>query len=388
MTPAKAPLRVVLVTHYFPEHRGGVERIAGELALRLAAAGVAEIHWYASDCDRPPPPTPRLATFPQHSWNFAERRLGVPYPVWSLASLRRLTRACQAADVVHLHDCLYVPTLAAFAAARRASRPVVVTQHVGHVPYRNPLLSALHEAANRTLGRIVLGGAERAIFESESVLKYFGGFVHYRAAPMLVENGVDTDVFKPAADSERSLLREHLGLPTDRPLLLFLGRFVEKKGLPVLRELAARLPQAHWVFAGWGPLDPGQWSQPNVSVVRRPTPEDLPPVYQAADLLVLPSVGEGMPLSVQEAMACGTPALVGTETAAGSPQARAVLLAEPATGADTAERWAARLRAILAAPNHLAALRAQVAMFARQHWSWEACARRYSEILWDCARPL
>lgn len=386
MTPAKAPLRVVLVTHYFPEHRGGVERIAGELALRLVAAGVARIDWYASDCDRPPPPAPRLEAFPQRSWNFAERRLGVPYPVWSPAALRRLARACQAADVVHLHDCLYVPSLAAFAAARRAKRPVVVTQHVGHVPYRNPLLSALHHLANRWLGRAVLGGADRTIFESQSVLEYFARFVRYRAAPTLIENGVDTEAFKPATAAERALVRQRIGVPANRPLLLFVGRFVEKKGLPVLRELTERLQDAHWLFAGWGPLDPGDWSRPNVTVLRRPQPRDLPALYHAADLLVLPSVGEGMPLSVQEAMACGTPALVGTETAAGSPHATGVLLAEPAAGTDTAERWAARLQSLLAAPDRLVALRAEAAAYAREHWSWEACASRYAEILWACAR--
>ena len=61
-----------------------------------------------------------------------------------------------------------------------------------------------------------------------------------------------------------------------------------------------------------------------MSVHRNLSQAELPPLYQAADLLVLPSVGEGFPLVVQEAMACGTPALVGDETAAGCPEAGAV----------------------------------------------------------------
>jgi glycosyltransferase involved in cell wall biosynthesis len=375
------PLRVILVTHYYPAHRGGVERIAGQLAQRLAAAGVARIEWHASDCDAAPATAPTLHAVPARSCNIAERRLGFPYPLWTPAALRRLARACRDADVVHLHDCLYLPSLFAFVAARRAGRAVLVTQHIGHVPYRNPLLRVAQRAANRVLGAWVLGGADQVVFESETVRAYFARFVRFRTPAALVQNGVDTELFRPATPAARHELRKNLGMPAATPVLLFLGRFVEKKGLPVLRELAERLTRAHWLFAGWGPLDPLGWGLPNVTVVHSPASDRLGALYQAADLLVLPSVGEGFPLSVQEAMACGTPALVGTETAAGCPQAEGVLLAERTGTPDTVERWAARLQSLLASPQALEELRPRVARFAREHWSWEQCVARYASLL-------
>ncbi|HXL76596.1 MAG TPA: glycosyltransferase, partial [Burkholderiales bacterium] len=128
------PLRITLVTHYYPAHRGGVERVAGQLAERLARAGVAKIDWHASDCDASPPAAPGLSATPAPGWNALERAMGVPYPLWSSAALHRLVRACSESDVVHLHDCLYFPNVVAFLAARRARRPVLVTQHIGHVP--------------------------------------------------------------------------------------------------------------------------------------------------------------------------------------------------------------------------------------------------------------
>jgi glycosyltransferase involved in cell wall biosynthesis len=164
------------------------------------------------------------------------------------------------------------------------------------------------------------------------------------------------------------------------------GRFVEKKGLGVLQELTERVSRAHWLFAGWGPLDPASWRRSNVTVVNRPAAGELAPLYQAADLFVLPSVGEGFPLAVQEAMACGTPALIGQETAAGCPEAGELLLGEPAGADDTAARWAARIEALLASPPALEALRPRVASFAREHWSWARCVERYAAIFSNAIR--
>ncbi|HEX4928025.1 MAG TPA: glycosyltransferase family 4 protein [Burkholderiales bacterium] len=376
-------MRLALVTHYYPAHGGGIELVAAQLAGRLASGDAIAIAWHASDCD-PPPAIAGVRCVPGHACNAIERRSGVPYPLWSLRGLKQVARAASTADVVHIHDCLYLPNLAAFAAARRAGRPVLVTQHVGLVPFRNRLLRALLSAAYRVLGRAVLGRATRVVFVSDSVRRYFADFVKFQAPPQLVENGVDTTQFHPVDEARRQALRSRWAVPVQAPLLVFVGRFVEKKGLRLLRGLAQRLSQARWLFAGAGPLDPAQWGLANVEVVRGRRGAALAELYQAADLLVLPSSGEGFPLVVQEAMACGTPALIASETAVGCPGAGALLLAEEVSGPDALERWERRLRELTAGKATLERLRPAVAAYAAEAWSWERCTERYAALLHQC----
>jgi glycosyltransferase involved in cell wall biosynthesis len=329
----------------------------------------------------PPPDARGLRCVPARASNLVERAMGFPFPLWSPASLLRLWRAARDCDVVHIHDCLYLPSFVAWFAAAVARRPVVITQHIGHIPFRNPVLRVILAGANRLLGKLLLGSASQTVFVSSAVLRYFEGFVRFRRQPLHIANGVDTGIFHPAEERERIRLRAKLAGDPARPLLLFAGRFVEKKGLRRLHRLARDIQHAHWIFAGWGPLDPSQWRLPNVSVYHDLRQEQLVPLYQAADLLVLPSVGEGFPLVVQEAMACGTPALVGEETAAGCPGAGDLLLREPVGEDDAAQRWRTRLETLLSGEDALRSLRPRVAEFARATWSWDLTAQRYGEIL-------
>jgi len=91
---------VLLVTHYFSTHRGGVELIAAALARQLVVAKGWTITWMASDADRNPENLPAtVQTLPATSWNGLERRLGVPWPVWSPWSLVPLWREVGRAGV-------------------------------------------------------------------------------------------------------------------------------------------------------------------------------------------------------------------------------------------------------------------------------------------------
>jgi glycosyltransferase involved in cell wall biosynthesis len=372
-------MRVLLVTHYYPEHRGGVEIIAGQLARRLAGRGI-ELVWAASHCD-PPPAWAGVTALPIRSWNGLEKRLGIPLPIWSLGGLRRVARAVEQADIVHLHDSLYLGNLIAYLAARRRQIPVIVTQHIGLVPYRNRALRGLMTLANHTVGRLTLGGCDKVVFYSDEVRSYFARFTRFRESPQMISNGVDRDLFFPSDVLDRQALRARLGLTADRPCVLFVGRFVEKKGLPVLHRLAEHFPQYDWLFIGWGPDEPAQWRLPHVRQIGSATQQEVADYYRAADLLVLPSVGEGFPLVIQEALSCGLPVLTSVETARACPGIELVAwTCEP-----TFEALSQLLPRILGERAEVAARRQAAARFSAERWDWDRSVERYRQLYEACA---
>jgi glycosyltransferase involved in cell wall biosynthesis len=136
-----------------------------------------------------------------------------------------------------------------------------------------------------------------------------------RPAPVSF-TGIDSGIFRPPESSaEKARLRAERGFAPDRPVLLYVGRFVETKGLDLLRDIAARRPELEVVMAGWGPLDPETWSLPNVRVLRGLAGATLAELYRSADVFVLPSPSESLSLVVREAMACGLPVVCSEATA-------------------------------------------------------------------------
>lgn len=366
-------IRLLLVTHYYPEHRGGVEIVAGALARRLARRGDIGITWLASG-GTDGEDIEGVRRIPAAAWNITERRLGFPYPLWSPGALAGLSRHVRETDVIHLHDCLYAGNVAAYLWARHHRKPVVVTQHIGSVPYSNPALRGALGAANRALGRLVLGGCDQAVFISPRVQRYFERFVRFRRPPVYLANGVDRSVFSPADQPTRQALRERLGFRPEEVVRLFVGRFVEKKGLGLLHQLAAARAADRWVFIGWGPEDPGAWLLPNVQVVGALPQSAIADYYRAADLLVLPSRGEGFPLVVQEAMACGLPAMISTDTMEGAPDAAEVIAGVPVA----MPAWNEALDRFDADPGP-GSRRQRVAAFAAR-WDWDAVADAYRAL--------
>lgn len=296
-----------------PPHNGGVERVADLLSRRYAEAG-DEVTWIAT---APPSPSGtfttndgrRLIRVP--ATNLLETWSGIPYPVPAPTYLATVVRAVRWSDIVHVHDCLYLTSIAAVAAAGR--RPVLITQHVGRVSF-GPIVDPIESLAYRTIGRWVARHAALIAFASSGVRDWWLRSVSRRGPTVVIPNGIDIARFRPADPTERRAARRELGVGTDAPLALFVGRLVPRKHVRVAMDAVRSVPPWHLVVVGDGP-DAADVAHPSATHLRSVAYDRMPLAYRAADAFVLPSVGEGAPLALLEALASGLPSIVSTDAA-------------------------------------------------------------------------
>jgi glycosyltransferase involved in cell wall biosynthesis len=129
----------------------------------------------------------------------------------------------------------------------------------------------------------------------------------------VVPNGADSGVFSSVSKDQA---RTKLGLPLQQEILLFVGRLVEIKQIPVLLQAVRQLSRSnmHLYLVGDGELRGELMATAQqlgvaerCSFVGSRSHEEIPLWLSAADCFVLCSRMEGSPTVLPEAMMCGVP---------------------------------------------------------------------------------
>jgi glycosyltransferase involved in cell wall biosynthesis len=152
-------MRILVCSAYFESHRGGIEIVAGRLAREFGSLGHS-VSWLSADARSPPARTGAGGrAVPLRASNVSKRWLQIPQPIPGLRAFGVIKREVARADVVHLHDVLYLVHLLALMSARWHGKPVVLTQDIDASPYRNRVLRLMMRAMIRLLTRQMLAGA-------------------------------------------------------------------------------------------------------------------------------------------------------------------------------------------------------------------------------------
>jgi glycosyltransferase involved in cell wall biosynthesis len=244
------------------------------------------------------------------------RRSANPLALWRSYSALRHMLSAEKFDLVHVHTP--VAALAGRVAAWRTGVPkIVYTAHGFYFHEHMPAAKrGLHIGLEWLAGRatdLLLTQAE----EDAATARRLGlarGPIH------AIGNGSDPGRFRPAlpAETTRAAIRAALGTPSDRPVILMVGRLVAEKGYSELVEAMRNVDAELWIVGerlasdhadGIAAALAAAQSDPVLKTRIRLLGyrSDVPDLLRAADIFTLPSHREGMPRSIVEAMLTGLP---------------------------------------------------------------------------------
>lgn len=305
-------MNVLIVSHLALPHVGGVENLV-DLEIRALAEDGHAVSLVTSDgtgSGREPGYPTSVSIHRVPAWHLLERRFGIPYPLFSPRLLPILLSEVRRAEVVHVHGFLFPGSVLAAILAKFLGKPCILTDHGGIQTFSSKPATWLARLGAETLGRLTSLLATHAVTYNSRIRDTLAKFRRRNDVELLF-NPVDTNRFFPPSDEERKRARDRLSWNA-KPKVLFVGRLIATKGVPLLLSLA----NPNWDLVFCGPGDQSILGSRRDGVeYQTPRPqEELRSLYHAADVLVLPAeVREGFPLVVQEALACGLPAVLGDD---------------------------------------------------------------------------
>ncbi|MEI8394970.1 MAG: glycosyltransferase family 4 protein [Rhodospirillaceae bacterium] len=366
-------LSIILLTSEFPPHVGGIASHVEELSRFLAplVGSVTVINpvgpWSGMSGHVPPGVTvlrPSLLKF-QPAYDFMLHR-------WLS---RFLSSRPTPGTLLHVHG------VRPLGATRGLPVPTVFTNHSSGFLRRREAAPARQRRTARLLDHV--GALIAPSDELVEAARSFG----YRGPATMIANGVDPGRFHPAP----SPLRAQLGIGADEVVVLLARRLVEKNGVMGFAQALTRLGDLRFrvLIAGDGPERAPMSAElaaagmlDRVIFLGAVANTEMPAVYRAADVAVLPSLAEATSIAGLEAMACALP-LVGTRVG-GIPtiidDERSGLLVPPRDP----EALAAALAALICDGDRRRRLGAAARERIEREFSWPIIARRTLAVYQDC----
>ncbi|AGB38746.1 glycosyltransferase [Natronococcus occultus SP4] len=224
-----------------------------------------------------------------------------------------LVKEAEQYDVVHIHSHLYFSSVVAALASQLRDKPTVLTNH-GLISQSVPKWIQLTYLP--TVGRLAFESADRILcYHERDRNELLDRGVNTEID--VIHNGIDCEQFAPTATDGGSASNA-VDDNTEAPYVAFVGRLQPGKGAHYLIDAFARIadsyPERELVLVGDGPqreeledLAREAGIRDRVEFMGEMPNEAIPGVVGEADLFALPSLAEGMPRTVLEALACETP---------------------------------------------------------------------------------
>ncbi|WP_292488653.1 glycosyltransferase family 4 protein [Methanoculleus sp. 10] len=307
-------MKIVQVTPYYPPHTGGIERYVHNLSRALADRGHDVTVLTAN--------IPKGSPVETENGVVIERRpcLGRPFNDPFVPSFFRLGESLAGADVLHAHNAYSCAAVSAGVARRRCGIPTVLTHHGQHM-FGHPLKDLFVTLYRGTIEYGLVHRMDRVVTLSPSDADYVSAFGVGKERISVIPNAICPEDFLPYIGQDTTGFVEAHRLE-GKKRVLFVGQISTRKGVDVLLRAVDQIVHGQgrddlvFLFIGDGDyrerareLARGYRIEGHVRFPGKVGLRDLVAAYRSSDMYVLPSLSEGMPTVILEAMFFGLPVI-------------------------------------------------------------------------------
>lgn len=305
-------MKIAQITPYFLPHTGGMERYVYNLSKNLIREGHA-VEVFTSN-------VPEGRTHDVVD-GIPVRRLkciGEPLRNPLVPSILFLLDELKKFDIIHVHN-LYGSLALSIPLLKRFCRIPLVLTHHGQLVYGEPMKDICVKIYEKSIGKVILKYVDNTIVLSESDAQYISSSGFKGDNIVVLPNAINPADFAAYinVDTAEFIAKYHL---EGRKRILFVGEVTNRKGIPTLIKSIPLLlkkvlkEEVVFVVVGSGEnlsdaraLARDLGVESHVVFTGRLPFVELMQAYRSADLFVLPSLSEGLPTSILEAMYFGLP---------------------------------------------------------------------------------
>jgi glycosyltransferase involved in cell wall biosynthesis len=311
-------MNILLISHFFPPHKGGIETAAYNTAKKLTEKGhhvvviTTKVFGALNDYEK----KEGFHIYRYKSVNLVELK-GLPQsshlgvPLKAILNLKKIIKKYEI-QIIHAEGRFFPISLISALLNFLIFKKKMFISVQGRLKFG--LRSLIEYIFDNTITRFIYSKSSKIICVSLSLKRRLIKFRIHNQNLMIIPNGVDIDEF--SLKRKCPYLDKYLENAIDYKKVIFVGRLDLQKGVEYLiraiPNVINNFTKVHFFILGNGRLE-GNLKilvksiaiEKYVTFIDLIPLEDMPKFYSAADIFCLPSIHEGFPLSIVEALSMG-----------------------------------------------------------------------------------